>query len=446
VSGNEHGPSPFGAFPPSQRGPLLILAAAVMVAGMLGYVRGVAVPAETSAVRNSPAGNLSGLYPQWLGARELLLHGRDPYSQEVTQEIQEGVWGHRLDARNPNDPKDEARFAYPLYVVFLLAPTVGLPFPYVQVLYVTIAIALSVASVWFWLRFFGHGRSLLLRAVSSILFVGSYGSLTGLHLQQLTLVVAALIAVTLAYVATDRLWLAGITLALGTIKPQLTVALVAWLLLWAFAKWQERKILFLSFTATMGVMFAGAELLLPGWIWEWQQTLSAYMRYAPLAPTHLQLALGTSAGNMAGAAVVLAIAVFCWRIRREPATSDRFKFVPALMLAAYLVISPVWHFYDYVLLLPGVLLALHWQNDFYRMRPSERAFVSISAIVLAWQWISTTGLWMTAMVLPGWALRGQVLLTLSMAFAPGMIVLSLILMARSRFSAPRLEHFSKIEL
>jgi hypothetical protein len=65
-----------------------------------------------------PRGNLSDLYPRWLGARELLLHGRDPYSAEVTSEIQAGYYGRPLDASRPYDPRDQAGFAYPVYVAF----------------------------------------------------------------------------------------------------------------------------------------------------------------------------------------------------------------------------------------------------------------------------------------------------------------------------------------
>ena len=64
-----------------------------------------------SAKRDIPRGNLSDLYPRWLGARELLLHGRNPYSGEITLEIQQGYYGRRLDAARPNDPKDQQGFA-----------------------------------------------------------------------------------------------------------------------------------------------------------------------------------------------------------------------------------------------------------------------------------------------------------------------------------------------
>src|SRR5262245_46996665 len=56
--------------------------ALLLAASMLFYVQGVLIPYQEgdAASHDSPRGNLSDLYPRWLGARELLLHGRDPYS------------------------------------------------------------------------------------------------------------------------------------------------------------------------------------------------------------------------------------------------------------------------------------------------------------------------------------------------------------------------------
>ena len=85
-----------------------------------------------AAAHNRPRGNLSDLYPRWLGARELLRHGRNPYSPEITREIQQGYYGRPLDPTRADDPKDQQAFAYPAYVVFLIAPTIDLPFNTVQ--------------------------------------------------------------------------------------------------------------------------------------------------------------------------------------------------------------------------------------------------------------------------------------------------------------------------
>jgi len=116
----------------------LALAAAVFFcAGMWVYVDRVLIAHQEAEarVRGTPRGNLSDLYPSWLAARELLLHHRDPYSAEITKEIQAGYYGRPIDAARPNDPTNQQAFAYPVYVAFLLAPSVKLPFSEVQVLF-----------------------------------------------------------------------------------------------------------------------------------------------------------------------------------------------------------------------------------------------------------------------------------------------------------------------
>src|ERR1700752_5105564 len=122
--------------------------------GMWLYVGRVLVPQqkEYAVSRDLPRGNLSDLYPRWLGARELLLHGRDPYSAELTRQIQSGYYGRPLDLGRPNDPHDQEAFAYPLYVVFVLAPTVKLPFSVGQELFRWLLAGLTVFSVFLWLR------------------------------------------------------------------------------------------------------------------------------------------------------------------------------------------------------------------------------------------------------------------------------------------------------
>src|SRR5438309_9975463 len=151
-----------------------LLIAVLLAASMLWYVQNLLIPYQRAdaAAHGRPRGNLSDLYPRWLGAREFLLHGRDPYSAEVTAEIQKGVYGVAIDSRKPGNQTDEQRFAYPLYVVFLLAPTINLPFPSVQRIYFIVAAVLSVASVWFWLCFFGEPRPGTPFVLGSLLSLG----------------------------------------------------------------------------------------------------------------------------------------------------------------------------------------------------------------------------------------------------------------------------------
>src|ERR1700728_2468522 len=109
------------------KNPNVGLALALLLAGSMSfYVRHILIGHQQAdaALHGTPRGNLSDLYPRWLGARELLLHHRDPYSPEVTREIQIGYYGRQLNPARLSDPKDQQGFAYPVYVVFLLAPTI----------------------------------------------------------------------------------------------------------------------------------------------------------------------------------------------------------------------------------------------------------------------------------------------------------------------------------
>jgi hypothetical protein len=103
-----------------------------------------------------PVGNNSDLYARWLGAREALLHGVDPYSDEMTDKIQEGFYGRKLDPQSGTDSLASESFTYPLYVVFILSPTVGIPFPVVAGIFrwiLLLCIAGAVVSHIGWLRF-----------------------------------------------------------------------------------------------------------------------------------------------------------------------------------------------------------------------------------------------------------------------------------------------------
>ena len=91
------------------------LAAVLAAASMWFYVDRILVGYQVAdaEVHQRPRGNLSDLYPRWLGARELLLHHRNPYGDDIALEIQKGYYGRVLDPARPDDPKDQQGFAYP---------------------------------------------------------------------------------------------------------------------------------------------------------------------------------------------------------------------------------------------------------------------------------------------------------------------------------------------
>ena len=207
----------------------------LLMSGMMFYVQGILIPYQEkdATSHNRPRGNLSDLYPRWLGARELLLHGRDPYSPEITREIQAGYYGRPLEAGRPGEPSDQQAFAYPVYVVFLLAPTVGLPFSVVQTAFFWFLLALTTTSVALWLMLMNWRPSRSIAAALALLTLGSFAVIQGLKLQQLTLLVSGLIALSAALLSRGYLFLAGVLMAFVTIKPQLAIPSAGWFLIWA---------------------------------------------------------------------------------------------------------------------------------------------------------------------------------------------------------------------
>jgi hypothetical protein len=322
---------------------------------------------KDAAANERPRGNLSDLYPRWLGARELLLFHHNPYATKITIEIQKGYYGRALDATRPNDPKDLQGFAYPVYVVFLLAPSIWLPFAVVHSLFYWFLAFLTAMSVLLWVRVLGW-KLMPTGAISAIvLTIGSFPVVQGIKLQQLSLLVAFLLAGAAASVASEHLFLGGALLALATIKPQLAWGLAAWLMLWAISKWRVRRNLIFGFAVMMALLLGGAEFVLPGWLPMFLRAIGQYRQYTQsqsVIEVGLNLMLGSFArGNLvhsmaqalAAIALLLCVPVF-WQVRKLDVHSAGFSHACSLVLALVVLIVPMFAPYNQVLLLPSILL------------------------------------------------------------------------------------------
>ncbi len=243
-----------------------MLLALLFTGSMWFYVQKVLVPHQRleAAAHAWPRGNLSDLYPRWLGARELLLRHRDPYSPEVTREIQIGYYGRPLDPARSEDPKDQQRFAYPVYVVFLMAPTIGLSFPQAQSCFRWLFVFLTLVSVPLWLRTARWKPTLAVTFILIILTFGSFAVVQGIKLQQLSLVVNGVLAASAAALVSGYFTLAGLLLALATFKPQLALPMAAWLGLWAVSDWRRRQGFVWSFAFTHGSSAGGVGICASG--------------------------------------------------------------------------------------------------------------------------------------------------------------------------------------
>jgi hypothetical protein len=389
---------------------LFFILATLAAASMWFYANRILKPQQVAdaTAHNRPRGNLSDLYPRWLGARELLLHKRNPYSQEITQEIQKGYYGRVLDVSRSADPKDQQGFAYPVYVVFILAPLIRLSFHDVQIIFRWLLIGLTAGSVLLWLRIMRWRLPPMAVAIATLLMLGSFSAVQGIKLQQLSLLVAALLAASGACLASGYLFSGGVLLALATIKPQLAWPVIAWLLVWALSDWKARRRLLVGFTATMGVLLVGAEIVLPGWWRMFLQAIRQYHQYTHNESVLDQLfnwMLGRFGGDLLAVLAALMAGLALWTVRKQPASSPEFGRALALVVALTVLIVPMYAPYNQVLLLPAILSLVRERRALVLSSRAARIVYAAAALALAWQWIASIGLTVTWFASPVEALK-----------------------------------------
>jgi hypothetical protein len=405
-----------------------LLLALLFAGSMWFYVQRVLVPYQRAdaAVHGRPRGNLSDLYPRWLGTRELLLHHRNPYSPEVTRDIQSGYYGRPLDPDRIDDPKDQQGFAYPLHVVFLLAPTIGFPFSMVQAGFRWLLVLLTLASVFLWLRTLRWCPSNTVTAILIILVFGSYPVVQGIKLQQLTLVVSALLAGCAAALVAGNFSLAGFLLALATIKPQLALPVAGWLMLWAVSDWRRRQSFIWSFGLSTAIFLAASEFLLPGWIAQFRDAVTAYRQYTGGAGSLLDVLATPELGKVLAAVAVAAVAVTGWRLRHAPHDSAPFNTMWALVLAVTLVIVPTFAAYNQVLLLQAVFLIVSCWRTLWGRNRLTRVACGVTALVVFWPWLASCGLMFGSLFLPAGTIQRAWALPLYTSLAIPLAVLGLL--------------------
>ena len=331
---------------------------------------------------------MGDLYPRWVGARELLLRGRNPYGPEVSHEIQIAYYGHAVADDNLSSGHrilDEWRFAYPVYVVFLMAPTIHTDFSTVK-RWAPLGLGLCAAlCVWLCLRLL-HLRLGWVSGMAVTLFtLASPPVVQVLEHQQLSVVTAFFLFAGAWCVRKNNLVAGGFLLAWSTIKPQMTLFPLCFFVLWVAGDWRRRWRLPAAFVGTMVLLVGAGEIILPGWIGYFLDGASAYQKYF-LTTSILRVALGDTLGEILGAVVLIALLVWAWRNRREESDSPAFvSGFAAFLMGASVAFTLLTPFNQVLLILPALLLVQDWKS----LPTFSRA---IFAVCMAWPWIISAAL------------------------------------------------------
>jgi Glycosyltransferase family 87 len=383
----------------TRRAYIFLAFAVIAASSMLDYHLRLFIPQVLHAREVKGLGNGyafgDDFYPIWLTTRQWRNEHRDLYSTGMTREIQIGLFGRALDARNPLDPPTDYRsFAYPAFADLLFWPTAAVEF---QTLRVALGIVLPMfvaGSLWLWIRALRWRISPMWFVIITLLGICNYPILEALFAAQPGLVVGLLIAASAWAIRSNRPLFAGVLASLTLIKPQMTILAIAYLLLWSLA--DRRRWPFAAGFLGTTTLLSGASLLIwPRWIGDWLHVVFGYHRYAtpPLVNELLGPALAARIGWFIIAALVVLGFVFAWKNRRDEPTSTNFWLTLSLLLAITSVsLLPGQAIYDHVILFPGIIFLLqHWQN----LRSSKRVprmLPIVGAIVFFWPWIAAFGL------------------------------------------------------
>ena len=392
--------------PVTTRPPLWMFCATILLAtGMVWHYFKLFLPQVTarqhtqSTVGERPYLGID-LYQCWIGTRALFHSRVSPYSDEVTRQTQTELYGRPIDHARPGDPKDEHRFPYPLYMVFLMAPFASLPFDVVRTGAMIVWVILALAGFILWTHSFATDWHRGWLVVGALLVLTSYPVLEAIFAEQLAVLVAVLIAAAILAIRRGDLRFAGVMLAIATIKPQLVVLLATYLSFWIASDWQRRKRLLYGAAGMMALLLVGAEITLPDWFLQWVRTILAYRTYTlPPLPQYL---LGPILGRLISVGLVAGILFLAWKFRNVEAVSQEFSNVVAAVLAVTVVVFPTADaVYDHVLLIPAVLVLLKFLPQGPRRTVIARILGCIAILTISWPWLSANAIVLWTWIHPG---------------------------------------------
>lgn len=253
----------------------LLVLAVLAVAGLLW--------ANLRFAKNNPGGN--DFLVHYIGTRSLLLEGTSPYDERVANRIQNAAYGHPAQ-----EGEHELRVAYPLYSVFLFSPFALISnYDIARAVWMTVLELALFLGAYVNMRTVNWHPKLWLQAVYFLFAILWYHAVRGVINGNAVILVSFLLSLFFFAIKKKNDGLAGVLLALTTIKPHLVILLVIFTGIWAL--YRSRWALLFWFLGTMMVLVAGGMLLVPNWI---MQNIWEILRFPSYNPV---LTLGEALGE-----------------------------------------------------------------------------------------------------------------------------------------------------
>jgi hypothetical protein len=329
------------------------------ILGIIGL--GLLFYANLSFVEASPGGN--DFLVHWVGGR-YILHGKDPYSEDAAREIQTRVYG-----RPAMEGEHQLRVAYPYYGELLFLPLALIEkYSVARAIWMVLLEVAQMGLALTALAVFGILRTWWKEAVFLLFSLSWYFGARALINGNAVILVGLWMVLSAWLVRENKSnILAGILLALATIKPQVAFWPVLFLLLLSF-QWRRYRFL-LGFFGAMAVFFLLSFVLLPAWIQEFAGEIIRYPSYNP--PYTPAAILGNGFGGIGLALgwgisilALIGLAIILWKSVKLKGGTELMMLVGLVMTLSFFSGIPNDPGNEAILILPiaGVFI-VEWKRS-----------------------------------------------------------------------------------
>lgn len=352
----------------------------VVVFIILIVIIGVGIANYQFSIR-VPGGN--DFLARWVGAHYWVVKGVNPYDPQVSLASQEMIYGRPAD---PTEGEDVAHFVYPLPSMIFFAPFALVSYPVARAIWMTLLEiclpALTLIGIQL-ARWKPSRRILLIIMIFSLVWYHGFRSVI---LGQFAVIEAVLMTGALLAIQRRQDGLAGVLLALSIAKPQMSILLIPFVLLWAIRS--KRRAIILWMLGSLAVLIGISLLLIPNWPLLWLQQMVDYPTYTA-NPTPVSIIAGIlpSASSLIryGLNAMLVLYMF-WEWVLAMGKGDRwFQWTAALTIVITNLLDIRTGTTNYVVMLPALCM-IFWVWDERWGKKGNIAIVTLLMLLLVGLW------------------------------------------------------------
>jgi hypothetical protein len=332
--------------------------------------------------REKPGGN-DFMIP-WLATRLLITRGVSPYSIEATSAIGNFAYGYPAKSG-----EQELSFNDPLYSVALYVPFALIPdYLLARALWMTLLEWSLVLLAVFSMKTINWKPGPLLVAVFFIFSLSWFHSLYPLASGDVSILIALLLIGGLWAIKNHADELAGVLLAFSTIKPEVGLLLIVFILVWSIANKRWRIVTWIP--GTILLLTLSGVLLIPDWLLQFTQKIILASNFPQ--PFNFSAALQSLMPGLGErialgvTGVLVIILIIEWR------TALKNKFRGFLWASVLTLVASQWigiptSPVNFIILLPGIVLTFQVLEERWQYAGKVYAIASMVLLSVGIWWM-----------------------------------------------------------